>query len=233
MHTLDPDILARLEAAYGRPQVHHLEWPVTLPELETVRASTRGWRFHDVTLFIFDGAGRVALIRKPQYPPGVWRNPGGGVAPGEDFAAGARREALEETGLEVELERYLLRVHVTFVGPAGAGEGAPGAPAAPGASAAPGALSGSCAPAAGAPGTPIPWVTHVFTARATGGSLVPRDTREIAAAGWFTLADLTGPIAAAIQRSGRRLLAYRAWLHATAAAALGAAPAGAAQPLHP
>jgi ADP-ribose pyrophosphatase YjhB (NUDIX family) len=71
-------------------------------------------RFHDVTLFILDRAGSVALIRKPQFEEGVWRPPGGGIKPGEEFAAGAVREAREETGLRVELRRYLVETHVLF-----------------------------------------------------------------------------------------------------------------------
>ena len=61
-----------------------------------------------MTLFILDPARRIALIRKPQFAAGIWRPPGGGIKPGEDFAAGAVREALEETGLGVRLERYLV-----------------------------------------------------------------------------------------------------------------------------
>src|SRR5262249_40283098 len=65
-------------------------------------------RTHDVTLFILDPSLRLAVIRKPHFADGVWRPPGGGVKPGEDFAEGAVREALEETGLRVELRRYLV-----------------------------------------------------------------------------------------------------------------------------
>ncbi len=57
---------------------------------------------------------RIALIRKPHFAAGVWRPPGGGIKPGEDFAAGAVREALEETGLHVELRRYLVASEVVF-----------------------------------------------------------------------------------------------------------------------
>ena len=71
-------------------------------------------RTHDVTLFILDPAERIALIRKPQFADGIWRPPGGGVKPGEDFAAGAVREALEETGLRVSLDRYLVDAHASF-----------------------------------------------------------------------------------------------------------------------
>ena len=44
----------------------------------------------------------------------MWRPPGGGIKPGEDFEAGAVREALEETGLRVLLERYLVAATASF-----------------------------------------------------------------------------------------------------------------------
>src|SRR5207248_11257910 len=40
---------------------------------------------------------------------------GGGIKPGEDFVAGAEREALEETGLRVRLERYLVAASASFL----------------------------------------------------------------------------------------------------------------------
>jgi len=109
------EVLARAEAELGRPEVLTWRYPIGPAEMDMVVSSTRGGRrLHDVTLFIFNPAGRLALIRKHHFPPGVWRAPGGGVNPGEEFAAGAAREALEETGLDVRVTRYLLRVHVTF-----------------------------------------------------------------------------------------------------------------------
>lgn len=45
---------------------------------------------------------RALLLRRRKPPVGLWENPGGMLEPGEDFVACARRETLEETGLEVE-----------------------------------------------------------------------------------------------------------------------------------
>ncbi|MEW8978269.1 MAG: NUDIX hydrolase [Symbiobacterium sp.] len=109
------EVLARAEAALGTPAVLTWRCAIGPEEMAMVVASTRGQqRLHDVTLFIFNPAGQVALIRKHHYPPGVWRAPGGGVNPGEELADGAAREAWEETGLSVRVTRYLLRVHVVF-----------------------------------------------------------------------------------------------------------------------
>ncbi|BDG61096.1 hypothetical protein caldi_21860 [Caldinitratiruptor microaerophilus] len=122
MHTVHPQLLADLTRRFGMPRVLHWEVEIGPAEMEMVRASRRGWRSHDVTFFIIGPHALVALIRKPSFPPGVWRAPSGGVNPGEDFVAGTTREAAEETGLDITLERYLVRIHVTFRTPAGSQE---------------------------------------------------------------------------------------------------------------
>lgn len=108
-------VWAPAEAALGRPEERHWTFEIGEAEMDMVTASTRGQtRLHDVTVFIFSDRGELALIKKHNYPPGAWRAPGGGINPGEPFGDGARREAREETGLDVRLTRYVLRVHVTF-----------------------------------------------------------------------------------------------------------------------
>ena len=102
-----------LEASYGRPAVRRIDWDAEPYEFDLLTAAVERNRFHDVTLFIRRG-DRVAVVRKPTYPPGVFRPPSGGVEPGESFEAGALREAYEETGLRVALRRYLLRVESCF-----------------------------------------------------------------------------------------------------------------------
>jgi len=104
-------VLAEVRARYGEPLRLHWEGEISEREHAVVTYNPR--RAHDVTLFVVDGA-RIALIRKPVYPSGVWRPPGGGVKPGEDVAAGAAREALEETGLRIRLERYLVDAEARF-----------------------------------------------------------------------------------------------------------------------
>src|SRR5215471_15387824 len=70
-------------------------------------------RRHDVTLFVLNGE-RLALIRKPHFPDGIWRTPGGGVKRDEDFVAGVVREGREELGVEIELARYLVQARAVF-----------------------------------------------------------------------------------------------------------------------
>ena len=112
MHVTE-EILAGLRARYGEPAV--LEWAGEISEREHRLATYNPARTHDVTLFILDPEDRLALIRKPQFADGIWRPPGGGVKPGEDFTAGTVREALEETGLRVRLDRYLVDARASFV----------------------------------------------------------------------------------------------------------------------
>jgi ADP-ribose pyrophosphatase YjhB (NUDIX family) len=109
---VDEAILAPLRARFGEPLT--FSWHGDISEYEHALATYDPERMHDVTLFITNGE-RIALIRKPQFEPGVWRPPGGGVKRGEDFVAGVVREALEETGLRVELRRYLVAAEATFL----------------------------------------------------------------------------------------------------------------------
>jgi len=109
---VDESVLGPVRDRFGVPA--RLDWEGEISDVEWSIATHNPVRTHDVTLFILDPARRLALIRKPQFAKDVWRPPGGGILPREDFAAGAVREALEETGLHVELRRYLLDAHALF-----------------------------------------------------------------------------------------------------------------------
>lgn len=54
---------------------------------------------------VHEGVLQVALVHRPRYDDWSW--PKGKLDPGEDFAAAAARETLEETGLRVRLGRPL------------------------------------------------------------------------------------------------------------------------------
>jgi len=104
--------LAAVRERFGTPL--DLPWEGEISDAEWSIATHNPARTHDVTLLILDPARRVALIRKPHFAAGIWRPPGGGIKPGEDFVAGAVREAREETGLHVELRRYLVASNAVF-----------------------------------------------------------------------------------------------------------------------
>jgi len=82
-------------------------------EFEMLKSSMKDGRNSDATLFIFKD-GKVVVIAKPWYPEGLYRAPSGGIKPGEDLELTAKREAYEETGVEIQLESYILRIEVTF-----------------------------------------------------------------------------------------------------------------------
>jgi ADP-ribose pyrophosphatase YjhB (NUDIX family) len=109
---VDEAALAAVRERFGTPL--DLPWEGEISDAEWAIATHNPARTHDVTLLILDRSRRVALIRKPHFAAGIWRPPGGGIKPGEDFVAGAVREALEETGLQVELRRYLVASRAIF-----------------------------------------------------------------------------------------------------------------------
>jgi 8-oxo-dGTP pyrophosphatase MutT (NUDIX family) len=108
---VDEAVLASVRERFGEPALLEWDGEVSDPELAMIVYSPT--RRHDVTLFVFNGE-RLALIRKPHFPEGIWRTPGGGIKPGEEFVAGVVREAREELGVEVELDRYLVRARAVF-----------------------------------------------------------------------------------------------------------------------
>ena len=110
---ISDEIILELEKKYGQPEEKSFAYEMTDREFGVVRGSQKHGRAHDVTLFIIKD-GQVVVIRKPMYPPGAYRAPSGGIAPGEPFEVGALREAYEETGLVVSLEKYTLRAKVRF-----------------------------------------------------------------------------------------------------------------------
>jgi 8-oxo-dGTP pyrophosphatase MutT (NUDIX family) len=107
-------IVQELVFTFGEPVVERWQIPLTESELQEVELHRNRGRAHDVSLVIPEGE-RLAVIRKKGYPAGAYRFPSGGIHPEESFVDGAAREALEETGLTVRIEDYLLQVHVSFV----------------------------------------------------------------------------------------------------------------------
>jgi 8-oxo-dGTP pyrophosphatase MutT (NUDIX family) len=109
---VDEEVLAPLRERYGEPAF--MTWEGDISEAEHALATYNPRRMHDVTLFITNG-DRLALIRKHHFDEGIWRPPGGGIKPGEDPVEAMEREGLEETGLRIRVERYLVLAHALFL----------------------------------------------------------------------------------------------------------------------
>lgn len=115
MYTRQEDI-EELEEKFGTPAVAEMCCELNAHEYDVVDGSMCNGRAHDVTMFIHssDDPSRIAVIRKHFFPPDAFRAPSGAANPGESLERGAVREGLEETGLEIELTRYLARIKATF-----------------------------------------------------------------------------------------------------------------------
>lgn len=115
------EMIREMEARYGVPRHLSLSFEINPPEMVMLRGSKKHDRNHDLTLFIFrDHAYReFAAIAKHMFPAGAFRAPSGAANPGESLEEAARREAREETGLEIVLDRFILHIHARFTcGPA-------------------------------------------------------------------------------------------------------------------
>ena len=108
------EMIRAAQERYGEPVLLRLNYPTPRAHFDFIRSTQRDGRAHDVTLYLYH-QGRLAVTRKPPYPEGAYRPPSGGLHLGESLEEGARREAYEELGLEIELVKYLLRARVDFV----------------------------------------------------------------------------------------------------------------------
>jgi 8-oxo-dGTP pyrophosphatase MutT (NUDIX family) len=209
---VDDSKVREAEEKWGVPVEGRFVIPTTAAELAFIRSTQKRGRAHDVTLIAWDEEHRrFAVIAKHAYAAGAFRPPSGGIEPGESFEEGARREAREETGLDVELTRYVLRARVRFE-PGGAGAVGGGR-----AAAADAAAGGRAAPA-----DAIEWVTHVFEASAIGSRLAPIDVHEIREASWATREELLGPLAEKLLLRDSAGIRYRVALHRAIFAAIDA-----------
>ncbi len=108
------EIIREVEQRYGTPVEITRQYEMTPEQFDIVRLGQTQGRCHDVTLVIVDHERNIVVIRKPSYPLGAYRTPSGGVEIGEAFDNGAIREAKEETGLDIVLEKYLIRASARF-----------------------------------------------------------------------------------------------------------------------
>ncbi len=115
IHPKDNDIpgLQQAIACYGPP----VERSFTLQVGEKIFRywqATRQKRLAEVVLLLQRKNGRYLAHTKDFYPPATYRLISGGIKPGEDLLAAVRREAYEETGLLVRIERFLALLRYRF-----------------------------------------------------------------------------------------------------------------------
>jgi 8-oxo-dGTP diphosphatase len=110
------EMIKEMEEKYGTPLYLSMTYEIAQSEMDMVRSSQKHGRNHDITMFIFQdrSCNEFAAIAKHMFPPGVFRAPSGAAEPGESLEDGARREAMEETGLDIELDRFILFIEVLF-----------------------------------------------------------------------------------------------------------------------
>ena len=113
---IDEAEVSRLSAAYGPAERRQMLVEMDLASFENwwEKVVTKSNRRGEVVLAIQRPDGQVLLHTKRFYPPGTYRLPSGGVHPGEAVLAGATREAKEETGLDVTVERFVGIVEYEF-----------------------------------------------------------------------------------------------------------------------
>ncbi len=108
--------LSELEEKYGKPLEVSMHHELHTFEFNVVKFSMRNGREHDVTMFIRkkDDPQKIAVIRKHFFPEGAYRAPSGAARPPENLEEGIVRETMEETGLLIDIKRYLLRISALF-----------------------------------------------------------------------------------------------------------------------
>lgn len=106
-------MIGQMAALYGIPQRVGFTFSIDAVEYQRIKSTQKNGRKHDFTLYIIKG-DRIVVIAKHSYPPGLYRAPSGGLRPGEDVHDGIRRETIEETGCEIELQSFLLHSAASF-----------------------------------------------------------------------------------------------------------------------
>jgi ADP-ribose pyrophosphatase YjhB (NUDIX family) len=103
---IDEREVAELAQRYGPLERRHYALEVG-KRVFTYWREERGDCRGEVALFILRPNGNVILHAKDFYPEGIYRVPTGGIEWGEDVVTAVHREAREETGLTVVIERCL------------------------------------------------------------------------------------------------------------------------------
>lgn len=110
MSDIDSEQVEQLIARLGEPSRCHFDADFLEFECDLVKTSAAKGRHHDITCFIQMDGGYVGIQKHAYADTGIYRAPSGGVAPGESIEDAAVREMYEETGLAIELTKFVLDV---------------------------------------------------------------------------------------------------------------------------
>ncbi|MHA1927441.1 MAG: NUDIX hydrolase [Candidatus Thorarchaeota archaeon] len=115
LNDIDPEQYASLVEMYGAPKRFHFSANFQEFECALVRRSSMKGRHHDITCFIPKDGGYVAIQKHDYADTGIYRAPSGGAKAGESLVDAAKREMHEETGLDIELVRFVLDMSLDVV----------------------------------------------------------------------------------------------------------------------
>jgi NAD+ diphosphatase len=110
---LSPEATAEVERLvyrYGTPR--RIRAPIDASFDDPIRKPDR---VGEVCMVVQRPSGTLLVSIKTFYPRGAYRLPTGGIHPGEKIADALVREAREETGLDLEIMRFL--AHISYVAP--------------------------------------------------------------------------------------------------------------------
>lgn len=102
---INPEEIEGLSRQYGSIERRGYSLEVGRKSFEDWLRKSPGDRRGEVVFVVKRPAG-VILHTKDFYPPGTYRLPSGGVGWGESVLSALHREAREEMGLEIEVERF-------------------------------------------------------------------------------------------------------------------------------
>src|SRR5215472_2344533 len=100
------DELEQLAYTYGQPLVRTVDLAIS----DLFDPLNKTDRYGEVCMVVRRPNGHLLTMTKTFYPRGVSRLPTGGINHGEPILSAVLRETSEETGLQVELRRFLAAV---------------------------------------------------------------------------------------------------------------------------
>jgi 8-oxo-dGTP pyrophosphatase MutT (NUDIX family) len=104
--------VVQLAARYGEP----LRWDVELENNGLFDPLGKPDRYGEVCMVVRRPSGKLITANKTFYPPGAFRLLTGGINHGENILDALLRETDEETGLRVEVRRFLAVVSYRLPG---------------------------------------------------------------------------------------------------------------------